>query len=244
MCHGCPLLWVLLGAGPSPVTHGSCTASWGRWQAWGIDKLSLGAPGRSIWCAEKRRHLTYLCENRNCGRPSSSVVAADNVCVCLFSVFRALRISRHALICLFLVEGTSVYKLQQGWSVLNIRCSIEPAQREGGASGCPVLDRKLQSLCLVLSFFLFLQMHQHTQPCKHTSCLLGKLQPALVVQAFELAVQLRSCASTCIWSWDVWASASSFRNSFSGSDDRNEIFSIMVEVGCRKSKTVDLNTVN
>lgn len=88
-------------------------SSWGRWQAWGVDKLSLGHQGgaevvsfantvQGIRCAEKRRHLTYLCENRNCGRPSTTVVAADNVCVCLFSVFRALPISRRVLICLFL----------------------------------------------------------------------------------------------------------------------------------------------
>lgn len=110
------------------------------------------------------------------------------------------------------VESTSVCKLAQGWSVLNLRCSIEPVQKKGGASECPVLDRKLWLFCLVLSFFLFLQMHQHTQLCKLTSCLLGKsvtellcnqlLQPA-VVQAFEFAVKLSSSASACVWSWDM-----------------------------------------
>lgn len=70
------------------------------------------------------------------------------------------------------------------------------------------------------------------------------MQPALIVQAFEFTVQFSSCASTCVRSWYVCVSASSFQNSFCGSDDRNEIFYIMVEAGCRKSKTVDLNTVN
>lgn len=70
------------------------------------------------------------------------------------------------------------------------------------------------------------------------------MQPALIAQAFEFAVKLSYCASLCGWFWDVSVSASSFRNTFSGSDDRNEIFSIMVEAGWRKSKTVNLNAVN
>lgn len=84
-----------LGAGPAPVTHGSCAAvalpegdgrpepeiSCPSGHQGGAEVISSVNTVRSIWCAEKRSHLTYLCENRNCGRPSSSVVAADNVCV-------------------------------------------------------------------------------------------------------------------------------------------------------------------
>lgn len=113
-------------------------------------------------------------------------MAADKVCV----LIQRISNSTHLQACsnLFIsVDHTSVYKLQKGWSVLNIRCSIEPTLSEGGAFGCPVPQvswtestgrqsrRSLWSLCLVLSYFLFRQMRQQTQLCKSASCLLGKL---------------------------------------------------------------------
>lgn len=178
------MLW---GHVPSPMTHGSCTAvalpeghgrpgpeiSCPSGNQGGAGVVSSVNTVQGVWCAEKRRHLSYLCENRNCGRPPSGVVAADNVCVlspCVLS-------SAHLPACSNLpisLEGASVYKLHQRWSFLNIRCSVEPAQRKGGASGHPVLDRKLWLFCLVLSFFLFVQMQQHTRLCKAPSCLMGK----------------------------------------------------------------------
>lgn len=47
------------------------------------------------------------------------------------------------------------------------------------------------------------------------------VQPALIAQAFEFAFKVSYRASLCGWFWDVWISASSFQNTFSGSDDRN-----------------------
>lgn len=75
---------------------------------------------QDIWCAEKRRRLTYLCENRKCERPSSGMVGADNVCV----LIQCISSSAHLQVCsnlLISVEGTSVYKLQQGWCFFNSR---------------------------------------------------------------------------------------------------------------------------
>lgn len=129
---------------------------------------------QGTWCAEEGRHLTSLCENRNCGRPSRSVVAADKVSVLIQCIFNST--SLHTCSNLLISVGhTSVSKLQQGWSALNIRYSVEPALSEGGAFGCPVPQvswtestgwqsrKSLWSLCLVLFFFLFLQMCQQTQ---------------------------------------------------------------------------------
>ena len=163
-----------------------------------MDKLSLRSSWRSrstvssvntvqgTWCAKEGRHLTSLCENRNCGRPSRIAVAAEKVCVLIQLISNSTNLQTCSNV-LISVEHTSVYKLQQGWSILNIRCSIEPALSEGGAFGCPVPQvswtestgwqsrKSLWSLCLVLSFFLFLQMRQQTQLCKSASCLLGQL---------------------------------------------------------------------
>lgn len=226
--------WVslALGAAGSRVfsdglwLHGLCTAGAllrGMAGLSRIDKLSLWARGRSsgFLCEHNTGYLvrweTYLCENRKCERPSSSVVAADNVCV----LIQCILSSAHLQVCsnlLISMEGTSVYKLQQGWCFFNSRCSTESAQRKGGASGALCWTESC-SHCLVLSFFLFLQMHQHTamqtnqlSPWEVSHWV--AVQPALVVQAFEFTVHLSSCASTCVWSWGVWVSASSFHNSF------------------------------
>lgn len=120
------------------MTHGSCTAV-ALPEGDGRPGPEISSPSgnqrgagvvpsvntiQGIWCAEKRRHLTYLCENRSYGRPPSSVVAADNVCV----LIPCISSSAHLQACSSLrisVEGTSVYKLHQRWSFLNIRCSIE-----------------------------------------------------------------------------------------------------------------------
>lgn len=162
-----------------------CSFSWERWLAWAIDELSLRASRRSrstassvnmaqgTWCAEEGRRLTSLCENRNCGRPSRSVGAADKVCVLIQCISNSASLQACSSL-LITVEDASVYKLQQGWSVLNIRCSMEPALSKGGVFGWPMPQvswterrgwhscKSLWSLCLVLSFFLFLQMHQQT----------------------------------------------------------------------------------
>lgn len=106
------------------MTHGSCTAvalpeghgrpepeiSCSSGNQEGARVVSSVNTVQGIWCAEKRRHLTYLCENRNCGRPPSSVVAADNVCM----LIQCISSSAHLQACSnlrFSVEATSVYKL-------------------------------------------------------------------------------------------------------------------------------------
>lgn len=54
------------------------------------------------------------------------------------------------------VESTSVCKLAQGWSVLNLRCSIEPIQKKGEllsalcwteSCGCSVLSSPFSCFC-------------------------------------------------------------------------------------------------
>lgn len=80
----------------------------------------------STYCAEEGRHLISLCENRNYGRPSRSVVPADKVCMHALSehIFNStnLQVFKNLLIS---VEHRSIHKLKQGWSDLNPRCSAE-----------------------------------------------------------------------------------------------------------------------
>lgn len=69
------------------------------------------------------------------------------------------------------------------------------------------------------------------------------MQPALVAQSFEFAVKLSYCASLAGLGMCEFLHPL-FKPTFLIVNDRNETFSIQVEVGWRKHKTVNLNAVN